>query len=282
MHPTQASSRAILDPVPYFGQTLRERQSNGLGVNMSLYPPGRQPLHVHEHPTFSMLIAGRARDLSRSWSHEQPVLSVVFHPTTEPNANEIGPGGTLGCTLEYQPAWLQLHGLTEQDLGGYRFLAPSVWSRLACLRLLGIAFEQGPNAEADLETLALEMLEPLVQPLTLPPASPAPRWLLRAEEFLHAHFRSSVSLRSAAREAGVHPVYFARVFRRHHGCSVSAYLHALRLTEAAELILQHGLSLVEAACTAGFADQAHLTRCCARSLGFTPKRIRRVRTLYRD
>jgi AraC family transcriptional regulator len=282
MHSTQASSRATLDPVPYFGRTLRERQCNGLAVNMGLYPPGRQPFHVHAHPTFSMVVAGHGRDLSRSRSHDQPALSVVFHPITEPNANEIGPGGVLGFTLEYQPAWLQAHELTEQDLGGYRFLAPSVWSRLASLRLLGIAFEQGANAEADLETLALEMLEPLVQRLTLPPASPAPRWLLRAEDFLHAHFRSPVSLRSAAREAGVHPVYFARVFRRHHGCSVSAYLRALRLTEAAELILQHGASLVEAACAAGFADQAHLTRCCARSLGFTPKRIRRVRSLFQS
>jgi AraC family transcriptional regulator len=67
----------------------------------------------------------------------------------------------------------------------------------------------------------------------------------------------------------VHPVYLARVFRRRHGCSVSEYLRALRLEEAGRLVLQ-GAPLAQAAYAAGFADQAHFTRCFAAAFGFTP------------
>jgi AraC family transcriptional regulator len=265
-----------LDPVPFFGRTLRQRQWNGLGLNLGYYPPGRQSLHVHAWPSFSVLLAGKGRERTRREEYDQPPLTVFFNPSNEPHANDIGPGGVLGLTLSYAPAWLERHGLTERALGGHRMLDPSVWSRLASLRLLGRAFDPGPVAAADLETCALEMLEPLVKPE--PRRFPCdPCWLRRGEDFLHDHFRSPITLRSVAGEAGVHPVYFARVFRRRHGCSVSAFLRALRLAEAGHLILKLGGSMAHAAHAAGFADQAHLCRSFAREFGFTPKSLRLAR-----
>jgi AraC family transcriptional regulator len=202
----------------------------------------------------------------------------VFHPTSEPHASNIGPRGLLGLNLECGPVWLELHGLTERDLGGYGLLEPTVWARLAALRLLGAAWHAGPIAEAELHTHGLELLEPLVRRPAALVADAAPRWLQRAEEFLHAHFRGPVSLRDVAREAGVHPVYFARVFRRRHGCPDSAYLRALRLAEAGRLVLRPGWSLATAAAEAGFADQAHMTRCFARQFGFSPGALRAARS----
>jgi AraC family transcriptional regulator len=220
-----------------------------------------------------MLLAGRAGDNSCSESHEQPALTVVFHPTTEPSANEIGPGGVVGFARELTPAWLERYELTAKDLGGYRFLGPSVWSRLASARLLGTAFGPGPGAEADLEAQALELLEPLIKSFPAPPPRPIPRWLRRAAEFLDGQFRSPISLRAAALEAGVHLEYLARVFHRHHGCSVSAYLRALCLADA--VVLHQDGSLAVAAYKADFADQAHLSRCFRQTFGFPPKTLRR-------
>jgi AraC family transcriptional regulator len=266
-----------LDPVPFFGRTLRERDCNGLGLNLGYYPAGRQSLHVHAWPSFSVLVVGKGRERTRRDEYPQPPLSVVFNPSSEPHGNDIGPGGVLGFTLSYAPAWLEQHGLTERALGDHRMLAPSVWSRLATLHLLGRAFDADPVAAGDLETCALEMLEPLVSPVAPQTSSCDPAWLRRGEEFLHEHFRSPITLRSVAAEAGVHPVYFARVFRRRHGCSVSAFLRALRLAEAGHLILKFGGSMAHAACAAGFADQAHLCRSFAREFGFTPRSLRLAR-----
>jgi AraC family transcriptional regulator len=260
-------------PIPFFGEMLCERTGHGLRASLGHYPAGTQPLHVHAHPAFSLLVAGRGVDRSRDRAYDQPPLTAVFHPTWAPHANDVGPGGVLGFTLELGPDWLQGHELAERALGGYQVVAPSVASRLACLALLGTVVQAGPGPAADLDAHALELLA-LLAPA---PAGPAPRWLSRGEDFLRTHFRSPVSLRGAAREAGVHPVHFARVFRRRHGCPVSAYVRALRLVEAGALIVGGNDSLAAVACRAGFADQAHLTRCFGRVLGFSPGALRRLR-----
>jgi AraC family transcriptional regulator len=268
-------------PIPYRGRLLFERQGPGLRASLGSYPSGRQSLHVHARPSLSMLVAGRGVDRSRDQAHDQPPLTVIFHPTIAPHANDVGPGGVLGFTLELAPAWLEAHGLSEQALGGYRMVAPSVRSRLACLSLLGTASRAGPFTAADLETHALELLGFLIKPPASLRRGPVPRWLSRGEEFLRAHFRSPVSLSRAAREAGVHPVHFARVFRRRHGCPVSAYVRALRLTEAGELIVGGTEPLAQVACGTGFADQAHLTRWFSRVIGLSPGALRRLRVLAR-
>jgi AraC family transcriptional regulator len=254
----------------YFGNSVWERRSAGLLLTLSVYRPGRtQPWHYHANPTFFLLLAGDHRDHSRQSGFDQPAFSLVYHPTTFAHAGEQGPRGMRGLNIEFEPGWLERHGLREGDLGGYRPL-DSARSRLAALRFLVTAFQPGDRVETELETQALELLEPLVAPLARPTRGPVPRWLRTAEDFLRAHFRESVGLRHLAREAGVHPVYLARVFRRRHGCSVSQYLRALRLVEAGRLVLQ-GASLAQAAYAAGFADQAHFSRCFSTAFGFTPK-----------
>jgi AraC family transcriptional regulator len=272
-----------LAPGRFFGQTLLQCRNAGLTLNLSRYPSGReQPWHVHTNPTFFIPLLGKHCDQTRGSACDQMELSLLFHPTCEPHASVVGLGGLLGLNLEYEPEWLQQHELTERDLGGYRLLEPSVWSRLAVLRLVCLAFRPAPDVWGERHAQALELLEPLVNQRPLGALPCCPRWLQRGEEYLHQEFRSSISLRDVAREAGVHPVYFARVFRRRHGCPVSAYLRALRLVEAGRLVLREGQSLATAALAAGFADQAHLSRCFSRQFGFSPRAVRRASEFLRS
>jgi AraC family transcriptional regulator len=272
-----------LAPGLFFGKTLLQCRNGGLTLNLSRYPSGtEQPLHVHTNPTFFISLMGKHLDQTRGSAHNQMELSLLFHPTSVPHASLVGPGGLLGLNLEFEPQWLEHHELSEADLGGYRLLEPSVWSRLAILRLLCLAFQPAPDVWGERHTQALELLEPLVNQDTASALAYRPRWLQRGEEYLQQEFRSSISLRDVAREAGVHPVYFARVFRRRHGCPVSAYLRALRLVEAGRLVLRERQSLAGAALAAGFADQAHLTRCFSRHFGFSPGAVRRARDFLRS
>jgi AraC family transcriptional regulator len=158
-------------------------------------------------------------------------------------------------------------------LGGFRPLDTPP-ARLQVLQFLGTAFQDGDSARAECETRALELLEPLVG-LTTPAGPPArPRWFRRAEEIIHEEFQGPLTLRACAREAGIHPVHLARVFRTRYGCSVSEYVRALRLLEAGRLVLHENVSIAEAAHRAGFADHAHFTRTCSRRFGFTPRTLR--------
>jgi AraC family transcriptional regulator len=180
-----------------------------------------------------------------------------------------------GLNIEYQAGWLERHELRAADPGGCRPLV-SPTARLAALRFAAAAFQVGDQAVADLHTQGLELLALMASPLTGRGLGLERPWLGRAEEFLRAHFREPVSLRDAAREARVHPVHLARVFRRRYGLPVSAFLQSLRLVEAGRLVLQ-GTSLVDAAHAAGFSDQAHFSRLFSREFGFSPKRMRPAR-----
>jgi AraC family transcriptional regulator len=258
----------------YFGTTVRQESRQGLLLTLSKYAPGQtQPWHVHANPTLCVLLTGEHRDQVRRGAFEQRPLTTVFHPTSEPHAGVVGPRGMLGLNVEYDAAWLERHELRERDLGSYRPL-DSVWARLGALHLFAHAFRDAGHGEADLDGDALELLSPLIKQAFGHEQLPRPAWLRRAEEFIHDAFRAPLLVRDVAREACVHPVHLARVFRQHHGCSVSTYVRALRVAEAGHLILRRGQSIAWAACQTGFADQAHLCRWFSRLFGFSPKTLR--------
>jgi AraC family transcriptional regulator len=260
----------------YLGKPLRRQCIHDLSFTLTAYPPrGAYPWHVHELPTLFVLLAGQHHDENRRESFDQSPLSVVFHPTSGPHAMSVGPGGLFGINLELTDSWLNACHLRQRDLSVDYRLLDTMTARLLGLRLAAAVYGTEQVAEADVETAALELVTFLVRAPSLPAQTPP--WMARATEFLEASAPTPVRLRDVAAEVGVHPVYCARAFRRATGCTVSAYLHHLRLLDAARLILGEGRPLVEAALRAGFADQAHFTRICSRTFGFTPGRLRRVR-----
>lgn len=80
-------------------------------------------------------------------------------------------------------------------------------------------------------------------------------------------------VRDVAAMADVHPVYFARVFRRHFRCSAREYRRRQAVMWAAELLSCSDLALANVARTVGFADQSHLCREFRRELRVTPTGI---------
>ena len=100
--------------------------------------------------------------------------------------------------------------------------------------------------------------------------------LERARRFLDAE-RTRV-VRSAELESvtGLTRYDLARQFRVMFATSPYRYLLMRRLDLARELIHQRR-ALVEVACDAGFADQAHFTRAFKSAFGLTPARYRALR-----
>jgi AraC family transcriptional regulator len=255
----------------YLGRTLRSSRVAGLPLTVTFYPPGLiSPWHVHENPTLFLLLSGEHRDETRQRTFGQPPLSVVYHPTTGPHTTRIGPTGLVGLNLELQDADLESHHLRRRDLPGEYRLLDAPEARMLGLRLTASTMEDSESAEA--EAAVVELLAMLLPT----PVPHSPTWLPRAKEFLHEHASHGVRLTTLAAEVGVHPVYCARAFRKAVGCTVMDYARVLRLIDAGQLILENGLSLAEVACRAGFADQAHLTRECTRTLHAAPGRLRRL------
>ena len=96
--------------------------------------------------------------------------------------------------------------------------------------------------------------------------------LERVRRFFDQRFAERVTLKEAARVAGLSPDHFGEVFRAALGCTPHQYLVRCRLRHARQLIAAEGhrRSLAEIARAAGFFDQAHLTRHFRRAFGTSP------------
>lgn len=103
-----------------------------------------------------------------------------------------------------------------------------------------------------------------------------PAWLGRARERLLDDSLDRPALSELAAHAGVHPVYFARAFRRRYGCSPGEFLRRCRLERALDLLADANLSVAAIASGCGFADQAHFSHVFRRAHGLSPLAYRRL------
>jgi AraC-like DNA-binding protein len=93
---------------------------------------------------------------------------------------------------------------------------------------------------------------------------------------MRAHLvESDLGIERIARQSGLSPYHFMRVFRAATGSGVHGYLVQLRLAHARELLLG-GEDAAAAAVASGFADQSHLIRHFRASYGSTPARYLRA------
>jgi AraC-like DNA-binding protein len=277
--PRHSDARRLLAR-QFFGHALRHSEHNGLSVSLTRYPASaRQPWHTHEHPTLFILIRGAFID--RSWTAEaamQP-LTPVFHPTDEPHQSEAGNQGAVGLNIEMPEAWLSRNGLSESGLGPYCLMQEPSFQLLA-LRLLVHAFSPDEAANSKAPEDVVELIGAMTASRAIND-KPSPAWLPHVERFLRESLDEATGLRDAARAACVHPVYLARVFRLHYGCSVGEYIRKIRLLHASRYAIETDTNLADAAHEARFADQSHFTRLFTREMGLSPKALLRVRAAAR-
>jgi AraC family transcriptional regulator len=106
-----------------------------------------------------------------------------------------------------------------------------------------------------------------------------PNWLRFVKARMEATGETSVA--ALAKEAGVHPMSFARAFRRHFGCSPGEHARRLRLANLRAAI-QNEANLAELALAHGFADQSQMTRAFTRAFSMPPARYRRTVSKRQD
>ena len=94
----------------------------------------------------------------------------------------------------------------------------------------------------------------------------------RLVQALNALVDQHVSLPSLAERVGLSPQRLRALARSQLGMPLARWRVWTRLRRAAEA-LQNGQSLADAAITAGFADQAHLTRQMREMMGLTPAAV---------
>lgn len=112
------------------------------------------------------------------------------------------------------------------------------------------------------------------------PAIERPGQCERAAALIATQGASALSLDTLCTAAGLSPSQLIRDFRRHYGLTPHAYLINRRIQHGQHLLRQ-GLSLADAALSAGFADQAHFQRAFKKHLAATPGQYRAAQSINR-
>jgi AraC family transcriptional regulator len=92
-------------------------------------------------------------------------------------------------------------------------------------------------------------------------------------ECMREGLEGDLSVSTLADVAGTSVAHFARAFRRTFREPPHRLILRWRLERAVRFILVEGSSFAEAACAAGFYDQAHMTNVMRRHFGLSPRHL---------
>ncbi len=96
----------------------------------------------------------------------------------------------------------------------------------------------------------------------------------RVLSLIRARLDRTISVDEMAREAGMSPAHFSRVFKETLGATPMQYVLAYRIEQAMKMMADPGRPLGDIALACGFADQAHFSRSFKQVTGQTPRAFR--------
>jgi AraC family transcriptional regulator len=112
------------------------------------------------------------------------------------------------------------------------------------------------------------------------------RRAVEAALWMDARSHEPVDLESTAKEAGLSPFHFLRLFARVLGVTPHQYLVRSRLRRAARLLADDARSITDVALDVGFGDLSNFVRTFRRAAGVSPRSFRRAakgdRKIFQD
>lgn len=253
----------------------------GLRLAEISYAPGdRQESHCHTDSTIALIASGSLEERGDKGVHHARVASVVFKPAGTLHSDVFGPAGarTLQIRLP-SPRVADPIGWTA-TVKSYRWVDGGPLAR-ALLHLYRVFAGADISAELALEETLCEIAaiasrEPREVPATARLSHGRPAWMRRVVDRLLSDVFATPRVSELAIEAGVHPVYLARAFRRHQRCSIGEFVRRQRVAEVCRRLTTSTASLASIALDSGFSDQSHLCRVFRAELGLTPSAYRKL------
>jgi AraC family transcriptional regulator len=102
------------------------------------------------------------------------------------------------------------------------------------------------------------------------------RRLKQTLAYIEDNLCEDLSLSSIASITGVSASHFKTLFRESAGVPLHQYVIQRRIERAKDLLMQDKLSIAEIALATGFSHQSHLARHMRRSVGLSPRAMKRL------
>jgi AraC family transcriptional regulator len=273
-------------------QVLAHCPASVAGLPISLLPiPGRNEFHDDHHPEACIFVAHQGR--GRRW-YRQGTRTLALH--TAPRMIEIYARGTcfdhqrwdgvVGRCAVIEFADADVQAMTHGQLGSLRL---ATRHEVFDDRVSGLALELARAALCGMATgelyaqgLAIALLGALAArhggDARVGERGLGPAQRRRLAELIGHALGAKLSLARMAREVGLSPHHFARLFKATYGTTPHQHVQTLRLEAAVEALHRDDASIADIALACGFASQSHLTALMRRRLGVTPQVVRRARS----
>lgn len=240
-----------------FHVTEREgRTDGGIEYRISVCAPqSSTPPHVHARPFCCLVLDGVSAQTSGGIERRREPGRVFFYPANEVHNERFGARGGRIFSVDLIASGLRLPARSSELTGNAALLARRIY--LHCGDALAI--------EGDTWALTGELAREDINER---------RWASIVRDYLHAHFRTKLTLAEIAAAAGVHPVHVSRAFPRHYGLTVGDYVRGLRIDYAARELMTTHRPIAEIAIDAGFASQSHMTTQFRERMGLAPAAYR--------
>ncbi len=244
---------------------------------MSIVSDRSFPRHTHDEFGLGYIVDGG----QRSWSGRGLVEAEAGDIVTV-NPGEIHDGigrkdrprhwrmlylspEAIERSVEKPAAQLELHDPVLRDRETLTTIASAINA------LVG----DDPDPDHIEEQLLLALRSMMNPSSALPPAQTCSFSVRRVVERIEAESAMPLNLSDYAATAQMSRYQILRHFAAEVGTTPHAYLLQHRVKQA-RLYLQAGRTLADAAMSAGFSDQSHMTRSFVRQIGITPGRYARA------
>lgn len=229
------------------------------------------PFHCDHNSRISIVLSGAVREVVGNQEVYGTATSVVIKPSDARHLNEFHPNGARLLSIVWKdnavPDFLNLPFLQSWKWQHQLDQSKAVTNFLQQVKQAQIA--------ADLENGVIELVSHLSDSKPRRHQQP-PQWLQRIAERLQDECQQVLQVQDIALEAGVHPVYLARIFRKFYQCSIKEYLHQCRIRQTVHQLASTDIALSHLAFDAGFADQSHLNRQFKKEMQLSPGQFRRL------
>lgn len=236
------------------------------------YGRGSQmPFHTDPAPRLSIVLHGELEEHTLCHSARARPFSVVAKPESITHRNRFGPRGARLVSIVFEnEAFRPFAEAANLMQWQWRHNWEIARESLKFLRAI-----RNGKEESEIKENAIHLVANLYTEMPSTNSNP-PLWLQYVAEQIRDNCQKSLLVQELAEEAGVHPVYLARAFRKHYGCSVKEYQHRQRLRSVLGCLACQEGSLAHLAYDFGYADQAHLSRVFKREAGMSPGQLRRL------
>lgn len=255
---------------------MNKLKFNGLTLDVSNYIPNRKMgHHAHEFAAFSFILCGSYDEMiERKHSRTCKPNMAVFHPSDEVHSVNFHNVTTKIFRVSLSNCWLE-----RFTNSSFMLNQPATFECEATGKLFKKLYAEfcAPDSFSSfaIEGLTLELFARMARNASYcKEENKAPRWLESAREMLRENYSDETSLQSLAENAGVHPVYLARQFRKFYHMTVGDYIRQLRIEKASQQLSNTKQSISEIALATGFYDQSHFSNVFKKHTGMTPVEFR--------